>query len=291
MRYILAVIILYSAISSNAQPGISKKEMVEIYNTKTDTLGYRVLTGGTYIREYKGKAQRPVRNRLRSIRSTMSNNIIYNTIAGAEIKKLIDYKGSDAEHILFKPKYKVTDAGIIIIAERDIRRAPWNDLISNWHTIDYYFVGFDKKVSLVQTTRFNPRLIEFIGKIEFYTQSIEYSYPDSMRWDSVKNPEFAGGINNLRKYLETNIRYPEVALENNIQGLVTISFWVNTDKSITNITDEKSADPFLYNELKRIIVRTKDMWDTAMADGNEIPAKVKLSVGFTVTNKIGTKID
>jgi protein TonB len=66
-------------------------------------------------------------------------------------------------------------------------------------------------------------------------------------------PEFPGGINELLKFISTNLEYPEEAVDNNIQGRVTIKFAVNTDGSVYRIEVIGPVDPLLDNEAIRII--------------------------------------
>ena len=48
-------------------------------------------------------------------------------------------------------------------------------------------------------------------------------------------PEFPGGELALRKYIAENVRYPEMAKENDIQGTVYVRFVVDTDGSVKNV--------------------------------------------------------
>ena len=48
-------------------------------------------------------------------------------------------------------------------------------------------------------------------------------------------PQFPGGIQKLLEYLHSNIRYPVLAKESNIQGKVFVSFVVEKDGSVTDV--------------------------------------------------------
>lgn len=45
-------------------------------------------------------------------------------------------------------------------------------------------------------------------------------------------PEFQGGFEGLTEYLAKNIRYPDLARENNITGCVRVGFVVEKDGSV-----------------------------------------------------------
>ena len=67
------------------------------------------------------------------------------------------------------------------------------------------------------------------------------------------NPTFPGGENAFRKYISKNLKYPKEAVENNIQGRVTIEYDIDIDGSVINVTATKSVDPLLDREAKRVI--------------------------------------
>ncbi|HLN20333.1 MAG TPA: energy transducer TonB [Bacteroidales bacterium] len=66
-------------------------------------------------------------------------------------------------------------------------------------------------------------------------------------------PEFPGGPAELLKTIARNLKYPDAAIENNIQGKVVLKFVVNTDGSIDRITLLRGVDPELDNEAIRVI--------------------------------------
>ena len=54
---------------------------------------------------------------------------------------------------------------------------------------------------------------------------------DNKVFDAVEQPPvFPGGDAALMKYLNDNIRYPQLAIENNIQGRVVVQFVVQKDE-------------------------------------------------------------
>ena len=66
-------------------------------------------------------------------------------------------------------------------------------------------------------------------------------------------PEFPGGEQELMKYLKENIVYPKIAIETNISGKVIISFVIETDGSLSNISIARSASPSLDTEALRVV--------------------------------------
>jgi TonB family protein len=85
-------------------------------------------------------------------------------------------------------------------------------------------------------------------------------------------PQFPGGIN---KYLADNIKYPEDAKKNNIQGYVYLSFVVEKDGSISTIRVMRSPNASLSNEAIRV-VSTTPKWTPGKKKG--VPVRVYQSV-------------
>lgn len=66
-------------------------------------------------------------------------------------------------------------------------------------------------------------------------------------------PQFPGGEAELMKYLSTHIKYPTMAMENNIQGQVVVQFVVQKDGSIGEVKVVRSKDPDLDREAVRVV--------------------------------------
>lgn len=66
-------------------------------------------------------------------------------------------------------------------------------------------------------------------------------------------PEFIGGPEAMSKYLSDNLKYPPMAKENQIQGLVFVSFVVTTSGSIEDVQLARGVHPSLDKEAMRVI--------------------------------------
>ena len=98
--------------------------------------------------------------------------------------------------------------------------------------------------------------------------------PDS----TVVLPQFPGGQKALMKWLVNNIRYPEEALESNIQGVVILRFTIMTDGSIANVEISQHVHPSLDNEAVRLM-KLMPKWIPGTKNGE--PANVKFTVPVT----------
>lgn len=66
-------------------------------------------------------------------------------------------------------------------------------------------------------------------------------------------PSFPGGENALLKYIAEHIKYPSIALEQGVQGMVMLRFVVNADGNVGDVQVIKSLDPYCDREAKRVI--------------------------------------
>ena len=66
-------------------------------------------------------------------------------------------------------------------------------------------------------------------------------------------PQFPGGEAELMKYISNNIKYPTMAMENNIQGRVVVQFVVTKTGKIGEVKVVRSKDPDLDKEAVRIV--------------------------------------
>lgn len=92
-------------------------------------------------------------------------------------------------------------------------------------------------------------------------------------------PEFPGGQSELMKYLSSSIRYPEIAVENGIQGRVIVQFVVERDGSATQVEVARGVDPSLDKEAIRV-VKEMPKWKPGQQRGKPVRTKFTLPVQF-----------
>ena len=94
-----------------------------------------------------------------------------------------------------------------------------------------------------------------------------------------QQPEFPGGQAALMKYLNSSIKYPQVAQDNGIQGRVITQFVVEKDGSITDVQVVKGADPSLDKEAIRV-VKAMPSWKPGQQQGKKVRVRYTLPVVF-----------
>lgn len=92
-------------------------------------------------------------------------------------------------------------------------------------------------------------------------------------------PEFPGGEIALRKYIAENIRYPEMAKENDIQGTVYVRFVVTKSGSIGRIEILRGVDPLLDKEAIRV-VKTLPKWKPGKQRGKSVNVSYSMPIKF-----------
>ncbi|CAG5086933.1 energy transducer TonB [Parvicella tangerina] len=92
-------------------------------------------------------------------------------------------------------------------------------------------------------------------------------------------PEFPGGFEEMYKFLSNNIKYPQMCVDNNVQGKSYIKFTVEKDGSITNLEVVKSAHKLLDEEAKRVI-STMPNWKPGRQLNKVVRVNYTLPINF-----------
>lgn len=96
--------------------------------------------------------------------------------------------------------------------------------------------------------------------------------------------EFPGGTAALMKWLNQNIRYPEQAAANDIQGRVIVKFVVEKDGSIGHAEILKGVDKDLDREALRV-VKKMPKWQPGKNNGVAVRSYFNLPVSFKLQNQ------
>ena len=83
-----------------------------------------------------------------------------------------------------------------------------------------------------------------------------------------KIPEFPGGWSAFMQWLTKNLKYPPMAQQNKIQGMVVVSFIVNKDGSVADIKLSQTVNPLLDREALRVM-KMMPKWKPGM-DKNKV---------------------
>lgn len=92
-------------------------------------------------------------------------------------------------------------------------------------------------------------------------------------------PMFPGGNAALMDFLANNIKYPQVAEENGIQGRVVLTFTVEPDGSLTEVKVVRGVDIALDKEAIRV-VKSMPKWIPGKVGGQPVAVKYTLPITF-----------
>jgi protein TonB len=91
---------------------------------------------------------------------------------------------------------------------------------------------------------------------------------------------FQGGdINSFRDWVQKNLVYPPVAVENGIFGRVTVQFAVNSRGDVTDVKILRGVDPSLDKETIRVIM-SSPKWGAAKQGGRAVKQQFVIPVIF-----------
>ena len=88
-------------------------------------------------------------------------------------------------------------------------------------------------------------------------------------------------IKSFEEYIEKELRYPAIALENGISGTVYVQFIVNTDGKVSDVKVEKSVDPVLDKEAIRVI-SSSPKWIPGKQKGKPVKVSLTYPVHFII---------
>ncbi len=137
-----------------------------------------------------------------------------------------------------------------------------------------------------------------LGVSKMYAKEHEYIIPMSKEnasgnkpFDVVEQmPQFPGGPAALMEYLSKNVRYPEEAHKNGVQGRVIATFVVEKDGSITEARIARSVDNLLDAEALRV-VNAMPKWTPGMQKGEPVRVKYTIPITFKLQGDAKAKTE
>ena len=95
-------------------------------------------------------------------------------------------------------------------------------------------------------------------------------------------PDFQGGGQDaFRQWIAENLRYPQIAAENGIQGRVFVQFVVNTDGRVSDATVVRGVDPSLDREAVRVVMASPP-WTPGRQRGEPVRVAFTFPINFVL---------
>lgn len=92
------------------------------------------------------------------------------------------------------------------------------------------------------------------------------------------------GYEDLLKYFDQNLKYPQSSKENGIEGTVMVEFYIDEKGDADEINIIKSIEPEIDKEAQRLI-NEMPLWKPASFDGRAISTKIVLPLEFKLEKK------
>lgn len=141
----------------------------------------------------------------------------------------------------------------------------WSDEGWNQNLSKYYAVTKDVREAMVDT-------MDFTNYVDCDDTTGEHHFLDA---------EFYGGHKSMTRFINSNVKYPQISVEMEEQGKVYLSFVVEADGRISTIDIERGVSKDLDREAKRVI-RLMKYWCPAYCNGEAVRSKAYLPIVFTL---------
>lgn len=133
---------------------------------------------------------------------------------------------------------------------------------------DINFAEFDEDTEVLQQVEVKEEIIE----------------DDQPFLTAETMPSFQGGdLNTFRKWVQDNVRFPQIALVNGISGRVVLSFVIEKDGRLTNIQVLMTPDRSLSEEAIRVLNKSPK-WSPGKQRNQVVRIKYTLPVDFRMQN-------
>lgn len=96
-------------------------------------------------------------------------------------------------------------------------------------------------------------------------------------------PQFPGGEKALFKFLSRTVKYPVIAQENGIEGVVFVGFVIDKDGSIINVKVLRPVDPSLDKEAIRVI-KAMPKWKPGRQRNKNVRVSYTVPIKFQLNN-------
>ena len=104
---------------------------------------------------------------------------------------------------------------------------------------------------------------------------------DSVATVADKMPEYKGGMESLLSFMGKNVIYPEAARKDSITGIVIMTFIVEKNGKVSNLTVKRSVHPLL-DEAARTALQKMDSWIPGETQGKKVRVQMALPIKFSL---------
>lgn len=130
-----------------------------------------------------------------------------------------------------------------------------------------------RKLAIAEKAKATPTYKDASGKIVYYKAEVD--------------PSYAGGIDELGKYLRDNLKYPEGAREKGYEGTVFVDFVVDEKGRIREVVASdvigEDVDTSFKDESVRVVAAMPG-WKAGRQNGKAVDASFSIPITFQLVN-------
>ncbi len=222
----------------------------------------------------KETADKDLASRAQSRKSKLADDI--------PLQKVVSGQVTSAEDGLPLPGVNVTVKGTTNGTVTDMQGNYSIPLESEKQRLVFSFIGLQpSEVLPTDQSTVNVKLLEDMSQLSEVVVTGQGFKSDRAENETpvIKLAEPLGGRKAYDKYLETNMRYPQQALQSKVKGKVTIEFTVASDGTLHDFSVMKSLGYGCDEEVTRL-VKEGPKWSPTTEDNIAIESSVRVRMKF-----------
>lgn len=198
----------------------------------------------------------------------------------AQGSKMIKGKVIDAEDGTPLPGVNVVVSGTTQGTVTDIHGEYEIAVADPGGSLAFSFVGLEnQEVTVGDREEIDVQMspdVSQLSEIVVVGYGTEEEQPEGTMWE-LAEPE--GGRKEYKKYLEKSLIYPQQAIENNVEGKVTVQFTIEPTGQLTDFRVTKSLGHGCDDEVVRLI-KQGPRWSPTKRNTEPVRGKVKVKMKF-----------
>ena len=157
-------------------------------------------------------------------------------------------------------------------------------------TTDTSTIATNNNMNTAETTSTAPitKVAKKVGRasVKLMTASTDNSgmKPDNMGYYNSTDvlPAYPGGQSSLEDYINSNIEYPQEAIDNNVEGTVNVQFTIDDKGRVANTKTTGAKLGYGLEEAAMKAVTNMPKWTPGMVKGKVVKAWYTLPVTFKI---------
>ena len=131
----------------------------------------------------------------------------------------------------------------------------------------------ERKLAIAEKAKKSPTYKDASGNVVYYKAEID--------------PSYAGGLDDLTKYLQANLKYPEAAREAGKEGTVFVDFVIDAKGRVREVVGSdvigEDADVSFKEEAVRVVAAMPG-WTAGRQNGKAVDTSFSIPITFQLEN-------